>query len=66
MFRSTAAVFDIRSVLVDMGELLHRLRGIQDEAQTLTTDQQLATGWHWVAELDGLMGTGISIQSWLV
>ena len=56
LFHSTAAVIDIRSVLVVMGSVLNRLQSIQDVAQPLTASDELAAGWHWVDEFDGLVG----------
>ena len=62
LFHSTAAKFDISSVLIDMGKVLHRLRGIKDAALPLTADDRVADGWDWAARLGLLIGTNGHLQ----
>jgi tetratricopeptide (TPR) repeat protein len=56
LFHSTAAEFDFHAILIDMGTVLHRLRGMKDAANPLTTDCRLVDGWDWADKLQVLLG----------
>ncbi len=62
LFHSTAAKFDISSVLTDMGKVLHRLRGIKDAALPLTAGDRVADGWDWAARLGLFVATDGHLQ----
>ncbi len=62
LFHLTAAKFDIRSTLIDMGVVLHRLRGIKNAANPLTADVRAADGWDWTTALDMLLGMSGDVQ----